>query len=166
VADVDRAIPGEPVLQPIGGSGGQLLDEFRPGGQRRHALPPARQRFGVRHVGHLVLVLGSGLRALERSLEVKNRPAVLDRGHPPGREAATIAGAVHVIENGDRRIAEPQEVRVEGVGNAFIDRPTRGHQGLGQDLTAEDALPALRAVAPEDVHLELLEVEQRDQIVE
>ena len=54
---------------------------------------------------------------------------------------------------------------MERVGNALIDRPARGHQGLGEDLTAEDPLPALSAAAPEDVHLELLEVEQRDQVV-
>jgi hypothetical protein len=53
------------------------------------------------------LVLGSGLRALERSFEVKNRPA--------------------------------------------------------EDLAAEDALAALRAAAPESVHLE---VEQGDRVVE
>jgi hypothetical protein len=159
-------ITGEPVLHPIGRLGGQLLDEFRSRGQRRHAFLPGRQRFGVRHVGHLVLVLGAGLPALERSFEVKDRVAVLDRGHPPGREGATIARAVHVVENGDRRIAGSEKVRVKGVGDAFIDRPTRGHQGLAQDLTAEDALPALRAATPEDVHLEFLEVEQRNQVVE
>ena len=42
-----------------------------------------------------------------------------------------------------------------------------GREASGpQGLAAEDALPALRAVAPEGVHLEIPEVEQRDQVVE
>ena len=46
------------------------------------------------------------------------------------------------------------------------EHPARSHQGLGENLAAEDALPALCAAAPEYVHLEFLEVEQRDQVVQ
>jgi hypothetical protein len=52
------------------------------------------------------------------------------------------------------------------VRDTFIDCPARGHQGLGENLAAEDALPAFCAAAPKDVHLELFEVEQRNQVIE
>jgi len=55
---------------------------------------------------------------------------------------------------------------VERVRGAFVDCPVRGHQRLGENLAAEDALPALCAAAPKDVHLEFFEVEQRNQVIE
>jgi len=93
-------------------------------------------------------------------------PGVLDRRHASGREGAAVAGAVHVVKDGNRRIAGSEKIRVERVRDTFIDCPARGHQGLGENLTAEDALPALCAAAPKDVHLELFEVEQRNQVIE
>ena len=50
---------------------------------------------------------------------------------------------------------------------AGLDRATRGDQGLGGHLAAEDALALLVGLgAPEDVDLDLLEVEEADQRVE
>ncbi len=50
---------------------------------------------------------------------------------------------------------------------AVLDGATGGDQGLGGDLATEDALSLLVGLgAAEDVHLDLLEVEQADQLVE
>ncbi|MNS75574.1 hypothetical protein D3C72_1090970 [compost metagenome] len=46
-----------------------------------------------------------------------------------------------------------------------IHGPLGGNQGLRDDLTAENPLPAdLRAFAPEQVLLQLLEIERGDEI--
>ena len=57
---------------------------------------------------------------------------------------------------------------MQGVHPAVVlHRPTRGHQGLARDLAPVDALALLvGAHAPEDVHLDGLEVEDGDQVVE
>ena len=49
---------------------------------------------------------------------------------------------------------------------ALVDRPDRGDQRLGRDLTAEDPLPiGVRAVAPEEVGVERLDVEELDELL-
>ena len=49
----------------------------------------------------------------------------------------------------------------------MLDGAARGDERLARDLTAEHALAVLvRAQAAEQVHLELLELEEFDQLVE
>ena len=66
------------------------------------------------------------------------------------------------------RIARPQEVRVQRVHVPVgVDGAPRRDERLPRDLPAEHALAVLvGADAAEQVHLELLELEQVDQIVE
>ncbi len=79
----------------------------------------------------------------------------------------SIAGAIDLVEDGRARVAGPQEVGVERVGAALVDGAAGGHQRLPQHLATEHALrPLLGAAAAEDVHLELFEVEERDQGVQ
>ena len=78
---------------------------------------------------------------------------------------AAIAGAVHFIENGGGGVARPQEIGMQGVAMPLGGRrPGRRHQRLGQDLTAKDPLrPVVRVGAPEDIFLDLFQVEQANQ---
>ena len=56
---------------------------------------------------------------------------------------------------------------MQRVDRAAVDGPSGRDERLAGDLTAEDPLAVLlRAPAAEDVHLELLEVEDREQLGE
>jgi hypothetical protein len=56
---------------------------------------------------------------------------------------------------------------MERVRQAPFHRPARGDQRLADDLSSEDGLPTeVPGLATEEVHLERLEVEQPEQIVE
>jgi hypothetical protein len=93
---------------------------------------------------------------------------VLDGDHPPGGERPAVADAVDVVQDRDRRVAGTQEVGVERVDPALrVDGAGGGHEGLARDLAAEDPLAILVGLpAPEDVLLDLLEVEQLQKLVE
>jgi hypothetical protein len=112
-------------------------------------------------------VHGAVLDLLERRRQVKDRAAALDRHHAPGREALAVADAVHLVEDRDLRVARAQEVRVQRVYDVVLDGAAGRDQRLPRDLAAEHALAVLLRAAPaEDVHLQLLEVEEVDQAVE
>ena len=56
---------------------------------------------------------------------------------------------------------------MQRVDDALLDGAPRGDERLARDLAAEDAeTHVLRASAAEEVHLELLEVEDDQQLVE
>ena len=56
---------------------------------------------------------------------------------------------------------------MEGVTHALLHRAIGGDQGLSDHLSAEHALPAhIRAVTAKQVHLDLLEIEQVDQVLD
>ena len=65
------------------------------------------------------------------------------------------------------RVAGPQEVGVQGVDLAALDRAGRGDQRLPGHLAAEHALAVLVVrAAPEEVDLDGFEVEDPDDLVE
>ena len=88
-------------------------------------VPEVGQRLGVGHVlGHRELVLGARpRRPWKRRLQVEDRPAVLDRHHPAGREAPAVADAVDLVEDRHGRIAGAQEVGVQRVHQPVRSRP-------------------------------------------
>src|SRR5664280_2024387 len=153
VALVDRMGPGEPVSE-------ALAVGLEPDGQGREGL-----RLG--DVGHGELVGQPDLVGVERGRHVEDGPSVLDSDHPAGGERPSVADAVHFVEDGDARIARPEEVGVQGVRPSGFDRSPGGHQRLGGHLTAEHALAVLVGVhAPEDVDFDGLEIEQVHQELE
>src|SRR5579862_6998754 len=101
---------------------------------------------------------------VERAGERKDRLSVLDSRHGAGSERATVSDAVDHVKDRMVRIPRPQEVGVEGMDSAALDRPPGGDERLRGDLAAEDAPPNLvEAHAAEDVHFDLLEIEQLDE---
>jgi hypothetical protein len=148
VAGVDGAGAVEPVA-PLLGSVGEALGE---GG---HRLGRGCRR-------HRGLVLEPGLRHLERGGQVEDGPAVLDGHHPPRGERPAVSDAVDLVEDRHRRVAGAQEVGVQRVdGPVGGHRAGGGDEGLTGHLPSEHALAVLvGAHAPEDVHLDRLEVEQ------
>ena len=50
---------------------------------------------------------------VERCLQVEDRFAVLDGNDTAGGEAPTVANAVDLVEDGNRRITGPEEVGVQ-----------------------------------------------------
>ena len=86
---------------------------------------------------------------------------MLDRLDAAGGEAAAVADALDVVDDGPRGVAGEQEVAVQRVHRpAGVHRARRRHQRLAQHLAAEDALPAFVAAgAAEQVVLQRLEVE-------
>ncbi len=97
---------------------------------------------------------------------MEDRLSVLDGDDPPGGEGAAVPDAVDGVDDRRARVPCPQEVRVQGVGGPVRgDGAARGDERLGRDLSAEDAGHDRRtAGAPEDVLLDLLQVEQVEQI--
>ena len=118
---------------------------------------------GPGHVGHFELVFEAELVGVEAGLHVVDRAAVLDRDDAPGREAASVADPVDLVEDGDARVARAQEVRVQRVHASVVDGTTRRHEGLGRDLAAEGPLAVfLRVLATVRVDFNGFEVEQID----
>jgi hypothetical protein len=124
-----------------------------------------RERFRRRDDRTRVLVDEALLIAVERALEVEDRFAVLDRDDAASRERSAVAYPVDVVEDRNRRVTGPEEVRVQRMDASVLDRPSGGDERLSGHLTTEDADPALVDVAPaEDVHFDRLEVEEREQL--
>ena len=85
---------------------------------------------------------------MERGGHGEDRLAVLDRHHAPGREAAAVANAVDLVDDGHRGIAGAQEIGVQRMRQAAVHRAMGRDQRLADHLAAEHALPAdLRAQA-------------------
>ena len=120
-----------------------------------------RQFLGGRHIRHRQLVVEAGLRLVERAAHREDRPAVLDRLDAARGEAAAVADALDIVNDGPRGIAGQQEIAVQRVHRAAgIYGARRCHQRLPQHLAAEDALPAFVAAgAAEQVVLQRFEVE-------
>ncbi|MGY4354676.1 hypothetical protein ACVW0J_001169 [Bradyrhizobium sp. i1.7.7] len=130
----------------------------------RHLL--RRQLFRRRHVGHLVLMIERALLVgVERHHDREDRVAVLDRGDAAGRIALAVAQALDLVDDRDLRIARQDEIAMQRMRQPALDRAAGRNHRLPDHLAAEHPLPArLRAVAAEQIHLELFEVENRDQV--
>jgi hypothetical protein len=113
-------------------------------------------------------VVEAVLKLLEAGRHAEDHLAVLDGDDPPRGEGAAVAEALDLVQHRDPGVARPEEIAVQRVDvAAVVDRPGRGHEGLPRHLAAEDALAVLVGRhAPEDVHLDRLEVEQLDEGVD
>jgi hypothetical protein len=114
-------------------------------------------------------MVGTRFGDVEAGLQVEDRLAMLDRHHASCGEALAVADAVDLVQDRGGGVAWSEEVRVERVHETirFVDRAGRRHERLAGDLAAEHSLPVLVGRAPtEDVHLDHLEVEQGDEVVE
>jgi len=134
----------------------------------RVAGRPSRRVEALRawRVGGVVLVDETGLVGVEGALEVEDRLAPLDGDDPTRRERTSVTDPVDFVDDRAVRVARSEEVRVEGVDPAALDRTTCRDERLRGDLAAEDPKPAVvDAHAPEDVELDRLEVEQVEQLV-
>ena len=100
---------------------------------------------------------------VERRGQVEDGLAVLDRHDASGDEGAAVTDAVDLVQDRYRRVARPQEVGVQRVHEELrVDGARRCHQSLAGDLTAEHPLAFdVGAAAPEDVLLDLLQIEER-----
>ncbi len=75
-------------------------------------------------------------------------------------EAPAVAYALDLVEDGDRRVAGPEEIAVQRMGDAPLDGAGGGNQGLADDLAAKDPLPAdVGASAAEEIVFQRFEVE-------
>ena len=130
-------------------------------------LEPGGQALGFRCLGHVGLVVVARFLGVEGCGQIEDRSTVLDRDHAPRREGTAVANPVDGVEHRDLRVAGAQEVTVQRVWQEPVHGPAGGHQRLRQYLAAEQAvdLPAL-VLAPEDVEVDLLEIEQLAELVE
>ncbi len=112
-------------------------------------------------------MLHAVLLQLERGRQGEDRPPVLDGHHAPGREAAPVPAAIDVVDDGRFRIAGAQEVGVQRVDQATLDRLAGRQDRLGQDLPTEHARrPDVAACAPKQVDLERLKPHQVQQFLD
>ena len=95
---------------------------------------------------------------------------MLDRHHPAGGEASAVADAIDLIDDRHLGIAAEQEISVQRMRRPhrhILDRAAGGYQRLADHLPAKHALPArLRRTAAEEIHLESLEVENGENVLE
>lgn len=103
---------------------------------------------------------------VERHQHRKDRMPVLAGGDAAGGEALAVANAVDVVDQRHLRVAGQDEIGVHRMRRAArIDGSHGSHQRLPDHLTPVDALPArLRRAAPEQVHLERLEIEDVEEV--
>ena len=104
-------------------------------------------------------------RHLETGGHVEDRPAFLDGDDPPCGEAGTIAIALHLVDDGQFRIAGPDEIAVQAVAQtALFHSAAGGHQRLRNHLAAINSDPSLiGGLAAEQIGFDLLQIEQAEQ---
>jgi hypothetical protein len=87
---------------------------------------------------------------------------VLDGDDAARGEALAVADAIDLVDDRHFRVARQQEVGVQRMRRTLgdVERAAGGDQRLADHLAAEHALPRhLRRAPAEQVHLELLEIE-------
>src|SRR5262249_42226483 len=93
--------------------------------------------------------------------------AMLDGDHASRRKVLAVPGAVDLVDDGRVEITAPQEVRVQRVHHAILDRGGGRKQRLPQPLPAEYLRTAGgAALAAEQVDLQSLQRHDLDQILE
>ena len=133
---------------------------------RRHVeeVPESVRPWHVRHVG---LVFEAFFGLLKRGGQVEDRPPVLDGDDAPGREAAAVARAVNLVDDRLGHVTAAQEIRVQRMGDAPVHGVLCGGQRLAQHLSTEHlGAPDVPAVAAEDVVLDAIQLQKRDQVFE
>ena len=76
-----------------------------------------------------------------------------------------VAQPLDLVDDRDLRIAGQDEIAMDRMRQPALDGAAGRDHGLADHLAAEHALPArLRAVAAEQIHLELLEIEDGQQV--
>ncbi|OIQ64024.1 hypothetical protein GALL_544300 [mine drainage metagenome] len=111
-------------------------------------------------------MLEAVLRRLERGRQVEDLLAVLDGHDPADREGAAIADPLDLQQDRNLRIAGADEIGMQRVAVAALDRAIGRRQGLGHHLAAIDpATVGIGGVAPVHVELELLEVQNGQEFV-
>ena len=95
----------------------------------------AGELLGAGHVGHGELVVEPVLVDVERGGHVEDGLAVLDGHHPPGGEGPAVADAVHLVEDGDARVARAAGSRsaASGPGPARRSGPPPSGPGRPPD---------------------------------
>lgn len=116
----------------------------------------------LRDIWFCVLVMPALFQFMKRRRHIENLLTVLDRDHTPGRETATIAGPIHLIDDRNRGIPRTHEIGVQRMtGPAFsVDRAISSDQCLGDHLSAKNTLVGLvlRTLPAEEVYLQALKV--------
>mmetsp|Transcript_22697 Transcript_22697/g.37370 ORF Transcript_22697/g.37370 Transcript_22697/m.37370 type:complete len:240 (-) Transcript_22697:8284-9003(-) len=124
-----------------------------------------RQPLRSVHHRHRVLMRPAVFIHMKRGGHVQDLFAMLDCNHTAGREAAPIAGAVHLIDHGDRGVARADEIGVQAMAEPVLDGLIGGGQRLPDHLTAKDTRRRLASLprAAKQVHLQRLDRQEVQQ---
>ena len=135
-----------------------------------HANLEVGQRLGARHIGgHRQLIIESWLGGVKARLQIENYLAVLNCNDTTSRKTCSVAKSVNFIKNWNIRVAGSNEIGVQRVNFAadLIHGACRRDECLTSNLTAEDSLTILiGTIAAKDVHLNLFDIQQRDEVRE
>jgi len=132
---------------------------------QKNEVNPALKKAGISSRAVVENVYGNMFEYL--SVTPIENYSVLDGDDPPGGEGLPVADPVDLVEDRDGRVAGAQEVAVQRVDPAFVDRAPGRHERLRGDLAPEDALALLVGLDPaEDVDLDGLEVQEVHQEVQ
>src|ERR1700722_8243519 len=96
---------------------------------------------------------------------MQNLFAVLGGTHPAARETGAVPGALHLIDDGRRDVAAAQEVGMQRMHRALLDRLAGRAKRLCDDLTAEDLRGSdIAARAAKEVTLKTFEFKYANEV--
>src|SRR5262245_25953410 len=111
------------------------------------------------------MVEGAFFLGMEGNHDGEDRVAVLDRGDAPGRIALAVTQPLDLVDDRDLRIARQDEIAMDRMRQPALDGAACRYHRLPDHLAAEHPLPGrLRAVAAEQIHLELFKVKDGEQV--
>ena len=96
--------------------------------------------------------------------EREDHLAVLDRLAAAGSEAAPVAQAVDLIDDGHRRVAAEQEIGMERMRSEALDRAFAATRAWAMTRPPKTRCQPTWGCAPKQVVLDLLEIEDFQQI--
>jgi hypothetical protein len=106
---------------------------------------------------------------MKTCLQVEDDFAVLDGDHSSCGEALSVTQSIDLVQDGHRRVAGPEEIRMQGVHitSHLVDGPRGSNQCLTGNLAAEHALAILvGTTTSEDVDFDLFHVQECDEVGE
>jgi putative flippase GtrA len=131
----------------------------------RAELGNGHERFRVGDIGDRLAMGETFFFFVKRTREGEDRLSVLDPGDVAGGERVPVSQPLHLVEDREMRIPRTQEVRVQRVDLPALDGAAGGDERLRGDLTPEHAAALfVEAHTSKDVHLDLLEIEQLDEV--
>ena len=105
----------------------------------------------------------AGFGDVERCRQMKDRLPVLDGDDASGAKRSAVSNNLDFVDDRDRWVTGPKEVRVERMNDAVLHGPGGCHQRLACNLAAKHSLAhVVRALTSKNALFHPFEVEEGD----